>query len=312
MAAKAEAGAGSLPWTATGGSPRRVSRSVYGYLFIAPFFIAFAVFHLYPILYSLYLSFTTWDGFTAPEPVGFENYERLLRDDFFYKAVGTTLIIWSISIVPQLVLALTLAIVLHQKFVRGKHLFRAVYYFPNIVTPVTIGMLFSLLFDWQTGAVNRVLTGLNVVAEPVDWLHDPTLARLLVAGVMCWQWFGYNVLIYTAGLQGISEEVLQAAEVDGASRFRVARDITIPLLRPVILFTVITSIIGGMQIFDVPLTLVGKGPEESTQTIVMYLYETAFTRFDYGYGATIAYAAFVLIAVFSLLTFWATNRRRGA
>lgn len=292
---------------ATRGSP--AVRSFYGYLFIAPFFIVFAIFQLYPILYSLYLSFTDWDGFSAPAYVGLENYQRLVDDPFFFRSIRNTLLIWLISIVPQLPLALTLAFILNERFVRGKHFFRAVFFFPNIVTPVTIGVLFSLLFDWQTGAANRLLMALNLVDEPINWLGEPTLARILVAAVMTWQWFGYNMLLYIAGLQSIPDEVPEAARVDGASSFRVAIDILLPLLRPVILFTTVTSVIGGMQIFDVPFTLTGTGPNNSTLTMVMFLYQTAFERSQYGYAAAIAYAIFVFIAAISLAVFWLARNR---
>ncbi len=290
---------------------RRVSRAAFGYLFIAPFFVVFAVFQLYPILYSLYLSFAHWDGFSDPTFVGWANYRRLLADSFFYKSITNTLFIWIVSIVPELLLALTLALVLNEKWVRGKHVFRAVFYFPNIVTPVTIGVLFSLLFDWQTGAVNRVMTMLHIVDHPIDWLGTPLLSQVLVSAVLAWQWFGYNMLLYTAGLQGISDEVLEAARTDGATAVQVALRITIPLLRPIIIFTLITSIIGGMQIFDVPLMITrnGPGPDNATLTIVMYLYNTAFKQSDYSYAATIAYAAFVLIAVLSFVTFRLTRAK---
>lgn len=284
-------------------------RPFYGYIFIAPFFVVFAIFQLYPIFYSLYLSFTDWDGFSAPAFVGLENYRRLIDDPFFYRSIRNTFLIWGISIVPQLPLALILAFILNEHFVRGKHLFRAIYFFPNIVTPVTIGVLFSLLFDWQTGAANRLLLALNLVDEPVNWLGEPTLARILVAAVMTWQWFGYNMLLYIAGLQSIPEELSEAARIDGANSFQVATGILIPLLRPVIMFTVITSVIGGMQIFDVPFTLTGTGPNNSTLTMVMFLYQAAFERSQYGYGAAVAYAIFLLIAALSLGVFWLARNR---
>jgi ABC-type sugar transport system permease subunit len=283
-------------------SARPLDRSRYGYYFIAPFFIVFVVFSLYPILYSFYLSFTTWDGFAEPAFVGLRNWEQLLTDTLFYKSIINTFIIWLMSIVPQLLLALTLALILNERFIRGKHFFRAVYFFPNMVTPVTLGVLFSLLFAWQTGNVNKILLTLGIVDAPIDWLREPFLAQLLNSGVMMWQWFGFNVLVYVAGLQSIPGELFDAAEVDGATKVQVATTISIPLIRPVILFTVITSIIGGLQIFDVPLLLTNKGPDNSTLTMVMYLYQTAFERFNYGYGATIAYATFVIILVFSLIT----------
>lgn len=157
--------------------------------------------------------------------------------------------------------------------------------------------------------MNRLLTSLHITDQPINWLGEPTLSRVLVAGVMTWQWFGYNMLLYIAGLQSIPEELPDAARMDGASSFQVATGILIPLLRPVILFTVITSVIGGMQIFDVPFTLTGTGPNNSTLTMVMFLYQTAFQRSQYGYGAAVAYAIFILIAGFSMVIFRATRSR---
>jgi ABC-type sugar transport system permease subunit len=284
--------------------------TIHGYLFVLPFFVVFAVFQLYPILDSLRLSFSQWDGFGDPTFVGIQNYQRLLADSLFYRSIGNTLLIWLMSIAVQLPLALTLALILNERFIRGTHAFRAVFFFPNIVTPVSIGVLFSLLFDWQTGAVNKALQALHIVNHPIDWLGTALLSQVLVAAVMCWQWFGYNTLLYIAGLQSIPGEVVEAARVDGATGFQVATRITIPLLRPVVVFTLITSIIGGMQIFDVPFMLSGVGPDNSTLTIVMYLYNAAFKDSRYGYAATIAYATFVMIAVLSLITFRLTRARQ--
>jgi ABC-type sugar transport system permease subunit len=287
----------------------RINKSYYGYIFIAPFFISFLVFGMAPILYSLYLSFTHWDGFTEPVFIGLKNYERLLNDSYFLKSIGNTLVIWVLSIVPQISVALTLAIILNEKFIRGKHFFRAVYYFPNIVTPVTLGIMFSLMFDWQTGSINKMLMSLGFIGDPVYWFNSPFLSRLIVAAVICWQYFGFNMLVFIAGLQSIPHDVYEAAEVDGATRFQTAMQITLPLLRPVLLFTFITSIIGGMQLFDAPLML-GSGPENSTLTMVMYLYETAFKNFNYSYGAAVAYAIFVIIMFFSLISMWASKMNK--
>lgn len=289
-------------------SPWKV-KSAYGYLFVAPFFVVFAIFQLYPILYSLYLSFTQWQGTGNPKFVGWGNYARLAHDYLFIQAIKNTSIIWIISIVPELLLALTLALILNERFVRGKHFFRAVFYFPNIVTPVSIGVLFSLLFDWQTGAVNHVLMLLHLIGTPIDWLGDPTLVRILVAAVMCWQWFGYNMLLYTAGLQSIPHDLLEAARVDGAGAVQTALKISIPMIRPVIVFTMITSIIGGVQLFDVPFVMTGNGPQNATLTLVTYLYNTAFQDFQYGYAATIAYATFIIIVVLSVITFRLTRAK---
>ncbi|MBD2868786.1 carbohydrate ABC transporter permease [Paenibacillus arenilitoris] len=279
----------------------KINKSHYGYFFIAPFFIGFAVFGLIPILYTFYLSLTKWDGFSDPIFIGWDNYARIVQDTFFYQAILNTLIIWIISIVPQLILALVLALILNEKFVRGKHFFRAVYYFPHIITPITLGVMFSLMFDWQTGSVNKLLLEFGWVSEPVNWFNSPWWSRAIVGLVICWQYFGFNLIVFIAGLQSIPSEVYEAAEVDGASKLQTAWWITLPMLRPVFLFTFITSVIGGLQLFDAPLML-GNGPDNATRTMVMYLYETAFKNFDYSYGSAIAYAIFIVVMFFTLIT----------
>ncbi|MFD1676644.1 carbohydrate ABC transporter permease [Alicyclobacillus fodiniaquatilis] len=287
----------------------KFDKSRYGYLFIAPFFIVFIIFGLYPILDSLYLSFTNWDGFTKPVAAGVANYKRLIHDSIFLHSILNTFIMWIISIVPQLILALVLALVLNEKFVKGKHLFRAIFYFPNIVTPVTIGVLVSLMFDWKTGSINKMLVAMHLVSQPVNWFGHPLLAQIIVAGILCWQNFGYNMLIFTAGLQSISTSVYEAAEMDGATKFQTALHITIPMLKPVLIFTGITSIIGGMQNFAVPL-MIGNVPGNATQTMVSYLYTTAFQHFQYGYGSAVAYGVFILIMVLSLISLRMTTRKQ--
>jgi len=280
----------------------RINKDSHGYYFILPFFLSFFIFGLGPILYSLFLSFTDWSGFDTPSFVGLVNYKRLLKDCLFYKSIGNTLIIWIFSIVPQLTIALTLALVLNEKFIRGRHFFHAIFYFPNIITPITLGVLFALMFDWQTGSVNQFLQMIGLIDDPIYWFNSPWLSRIIVALVMMFQNFGFNMLVFLAGLQAIPHDLYEAAEIDGASKFQTAIRITIPLMRPVLIFTLITSVIGGLQIFDAPLML-GKGPENSTLTMIMNLYEAAFVRYDYGYGAAIAYGAFVVIAIATIITF---------
>ncbi|MDI3508462.1 MAG: cellobiose transport system permease protein [Clostridiales bacterium] len=284
-------------------------RALYGISFIAPFFIVFAVFNLYPILYSLYLSFTDWDGMNLPSFIGLRNYSRLITDTYFYTSIFNTLFIWICSIIPQISLALFLAIILNQKAVKGRDFFRAVYFFPNIVTPVTIGVIFSLLFDWQTGTVNKMLLALGIIDENINWMYSPFFSRLIIGLAICWQWFGYNMLMFMAGLQSISQEIYEAAYIDGANQRQIAFKITLPLIKPVIIFVLITSIIGGLQIFDVP-AMFRNAPQDLIRTMVMYLYETGFTRYHFGYASAIAYAIFIIIAVFSLISLKITNANK--
>ncbi|HEX7065434.1 MAG TPA: sugar ABC transporter permease [Bacillales bacterium] len=286
-------------------------KSYYGYFFVAPYFIIFLIFSLYPILNSFVLSLSHWDGLGESVYVGFDNYARLLSNPYFYQSILNTFIIWIISIVPELIIALVLAMILNEKFIKGRHLFQAVFYFPNIVTPITIGVLASLLFDWQTGSVNKFLMGLGIIDDPVNWFAHPFIAQVIVATVMCWQWFGFNMLIYMAGLQSIPRTLYDAAEIDGANKFQVATKIVIPLLKPVVMFTVITSIIGGMQIFEVPL-VTGTGSGDSTQTMMVYLYEAAFKRFQYGYASSVSYGIFIIILALSFISFKFSKKRQKA
>lgn len=286
-----------------------MKKSRVGYFFIAPYFIIFLIFSLYPILSSLHISFTKWNGFGEPVFVGLTNYIRLIHNPYFLHSILNTFIIWIISIVPELILALVLAIILNQKFIKARSIFQAVFYFPNIVTPITIGVLASLMFGWQTGSINHLLTDLNLIDKPINWFAHPFLAQVIVGGIMCWQWFGFNMLIYTAGLQSIPGSLYEAAEIDGANSFQIATKITIPLLKPVVLFTIITSIIGGMQIFEVPL-VAGNSSGNSTQTMMVYLYQASFKRFQYGYGSSVSYAIFVIIMVLTVISLIASRNRK--
>ncbi|GGH73366.1 multiple sugar transport system permease protein [Pullulanibacillus pueri] len=288
---------------------KSLKKSRFGYFFIAPYFIVFLIFGLYPIIYSFYTSFSKWDGFSPPVFIGLDNYQRLFTNLEFYHSILNTLIIWIVSIVPELIIALLLALILNERFVKGKHVFRAVFYFPNIVTAITIGVLVNLMFDWQTGSINKLLMALHITDHPINWFGHSFLAQIIISAVMCWQWFGVNMLIFTAGLQSIPRTLYEAAEVDGANRFQITMNITLPLLKPVILFTVITSIIGGMQIFEVPL-VAGNASGDSTQTMMVYLYNTAFTRFQYGYASSISYGMFIIILIFSIISLLVSRSRK--
>ncbi|MBS4178199.1 carbohydrate ABC transporter permease [Lederbergia citrea] len=289
-----------------------IKKDNYGYLFIAPFFIIFFIFGFYPILYSLYLSFTNWNGLDAPAFVGFENYLRAFTDPVFFKSLFNTFFIWIISVIPQLTVSLVLAVILTERYLKGKDFFRAVFFFPNIVTAASLGLLVSLMFDWKSGSVNQMLLSLGILNDAIDWKHNPLFMRLLVSAILFFQYFGYSMLIYIAGLQGISHEYSEAAQIDGASKVQIFFKITIPLLKPIILFQVITSLIGGVQIFDQPYMLTeGSGaPNDSTLTSVMYLYRTAFEQNKFGYGATLAFCLFLVIGILSIISFVVSYRKK--
>ncbi len=281
----------------------KLNKNNAGYFFIAPYFIVFLIFVLYPILYTFQLSFMSWDGFHPAEFVGLANYQRLLHDPMFLGSIGNTVFIALLAMLPQMVFGLVLAFLLNQKRLAGSNFFKTVFYFPNLVTAVSLGVLFSLLFDWKVGSVNQILSALHIITEPINWKGSPLLAQLIVAMVLFWQYFGYYTIIFTAGIRGIPYELFEAAEVDGASKTQVFFKIVLPLLRPIMTFAFVTSIIGGLQIFDIPYTFGGAtgGIKASLLTMVMYMYNIAFTNLDYGYGAAISYGLFVIMIIFSIL-----------
>lgn len=259
----------------------KINKDNAGYFFIAPYFIVFLTFTLYPILYTFKLSFMSWDGFGEQQFIGLANYQRLLQDQMFIKSIGNTIFIALLAMIPQMVFGLVLAFLLNQKKLRGSNFFKTVFYFPNLVTAVSLGVLFSLLFDWKAGSVNQVLMTLHIIKDPINWKGSPLLSQLIVALVLFWQYFGYYTIIFTAGIRGIPYELFEAAEVDGASKVQTFFRIVLPLMRPIMTFAFVTSIIGGLQIFDLPYTFGGAmgGTKDSLLTMVMYMYNICIYKF---------------------------------
>ncbi len=279
-------------------------RGHYAYLFITPFFLTFIMFTVYPIFYSLYLSFASLEPLSGTVTfVKLENYRRLFSSGFFLQSFINTFIIWIISIVPQLIIALTLSLLLQAKWVRGRHMFRSIFYFPNLVTPVTIGVLFGMLFSHPGGAINNVLALFNLTREAINFQNSPMLSRMVIGIAICWQNFGYNILFFTAGLNSISSTIYDAADIDGATAFQKATRITLPLIRPILIYVMITSVIGGLQMFDISKMVFNDVPGDRTTTMVQYMYESAFERWQIGFGASVSYGIFLIIAVISLLSY---------
>ncbi|HEY8456237.1 MAG TPA: sugar ABC transporter permease [Actinopolymorphaceae bacterium] len=270
------------------------------YLAISPFYILFAIFGVFPILFSIYLSFHNWDGIGEMRFVGFAQYTFMLSDPIFWKSILNTFEIWIISTIPMLAIALVLAFMLNQQ-IRGKSAYRIAYFVPNVTSIVAVAIIFGSIFSNQFGLINWLLQ--TVGLGTVEWLTTPWGIKVAIAAMVIWRWMGYNALIYLAGLQAIPTELYEAARVDGASWVQVFFRITIPMLRPIILFTVITSTIGGMQLFTEPQVLLGNsgGPGNEGQTMVLYLYQQAFSLNQFGYGAAIGWALFVIMIVFSFI-----------
>lgn len=284
-------------------------RSKYAYLYIAPFFIVFLVFSLFPILYSFVLSFCDMDALSGRlSYIGLRNYQRMIESGYFFQSIGNTVLIWIMSIIPQLTIAFILALILSNKWFRGRFLLRNIYYFPNLVTPVTIGLLFGAMFSYPGGAINNIISALGL--EAVDFQNNQMLARVVIAIAICWKNFGFNIIYFTAGINSISEDVLEAAQVDGASNWQKTTKITLPLMRPILIYVLVTSIIGGLQIFDESHLVFKSVPGDATVTMVKYLYDSAFMRFQFGYAAAVAYGIFVIIAIASLFSLLVTREKK--
>lgn len=279
----------------------------YGYLFILPFLIVFIVFSIYPILRTLYLSFTDFSGYGEINFIGFQNYTRLIKDSIFWTALGNTVKIWSINIVLQLGLAFLLTIIFSDmKYkVKGLSIFRALFYLPNLIAATSVAFLFSALLDWKFGSLNQMLIDFGIINTKINWLGQPGTAVLVVSIIGSWMWFGNSFLVLMAGVQGISKDYYEAATIDGAGRWTIFGKITVPLLKPILLYVAITSLIGGLQMFDIPFLITdGIGsPSGALNTSVMYLYNTAFKYNNVGYAAAIAYGLFFIIAICSAFTF---------
>lgn len=298
--------------TSTPQDPDRRRRSLRSYwpqyLAITPFYVLFAVFGLFPILFSVYLSFTEWDGMGQITFVGLAQYQYLLTDTRFWNAVANTFIIFIISTVPMLFFALVLAFLLHQN-IRFKSAYRLAFFLPNVTSMVAMAIVFGSVFSDSFGLVNSALTALNL--ENIAWLSSDWGIKITIAVMVIWRWTGYNAIIYLAGLQSIPTDLYEAARVDGANNWHIFSKITVPLLRPVILFTVITSTIGGLSLFTEPQVLLGNsgGTDEAGMTIVLYQYNQAFTQFDFGYGSAIAWALFIIASVFAIINYRLVRER---
>jgi cellobiose transport system permease protein len=296
----------------SGTTLHEMRRSIWPYLFISPFYFLYAVFGIFPLVYGLWLSFHSWDGISSMQWVGLGNYTQLLTDDIWWKAIYNTLWLFFAATVPQLILALLLAFIINSTYIKGKDILRAAYFMPIVASAVAVSLIFTSLFGERYGMLNYVLSFFGV--ERIDWLGSARWLKPSMAIVTIWQWTGYTMIIFLAGLQSINPELYEAARVDGAQTRDIFLHITLPLLRPVILFQVILSIIGAMQNFDIPVMLAGGtqssapgGTDRAGLVSMVLIYWTAFKYQQFGYAAAMAFVLFILIVAFS----FSYNRWQG-
>jgi cellobiose transport system permease protein len=296
----------------------RLDAWVSPYLYVGSFFLIFCAFGLFPLGYTAWMSLTDRN---LLEPtthfIGLDNYAELLHDEYFWNAVRNTFAIWVISTVPQLVFALGLASLLNTKL-RARTFFRMGVMLPQVTSLVAVALIFTQLFSRDYGLFNYLLGGIGI--SPIDWEAGEISSWVAISTMVTWRWTGYNALLYLAAMQAIPDDLYESAAIDGAGRWKQFWHITVPMIRPTIIFTVIVSTIGGLQLFTEPYLFqpikqgaLG-GSARQYQTISMYLYEKSFgsSQFDFGYAAAIAWCLFLIIAVVSFVNFLLIRRIRSA
>lgn len=276
---------------------KRSVRSAY--LLIAPYLLFLAVFLVYPIFFSVWLTFHDWN-IVSPEIsfVGLENYRRLIEDELFFKALWNTFRFILINIPLQVVLALLLAVALNQP-IKGRGFFRAAYFLPVVTSGVVISFLWSWMLSTDDGIINEVLGWFGIDAIP--WLTSEVWSIPSIAWVAAWKNLGYYVVIFLAGLQSIPKNLYEAARIDGAGSVQIFFRITLPMLNPAMLLVLVMSTINGFQLFTEPFIMTGGGPANSSLSVVMYIYKNAFQSLNMGYAATIGLALALIILAVSLL-----------
>ena len=271
-----------------------------GWCFVIPSVILIILFVFYPMVQALITSFQTGAGNNLTF-AGIANYKRLLTDTTFRKALFNTILYLIIQVPIMILLALVISSMLNNKKLKFKGFFRTAIFLPCVTSLVAYSIVFKSLFATD-GFVNSILMKLNLIAEPISCIADPVWAKILIILAITWRWTGYNMVFYLSGLQGIDDSIYEAADIDGAGAFEKFKSITLPMLKPIILFTTINSTIGTLQLFDETINITQGGPANATITISQYIYNILFKYSpDFGYAAAVSYVIVVMIVVLSFI-----------
>jgi lactose/L-arabinose transport system permease protein len=278
----------------------------YGWLFVAIPLILLSIFLVYPVIYSLYLSTMSGRGIIM-KFVGLGNVKRLFSDDLFKLALKNNFTFFLIQVPIMLTLGLSLAAILNDKSVRFRGVFRTAIFLPAVTSLVAYTILFRMIFS-EDGFINHLLLNFHIIKTAIPWLVDPFWAKVTIIMAITWRWTGYNMVFYLAGLQNVPDELYEAAEIDGADKVRQFFHITVPMLKPIILFTTIMSTIGTLQLFDEPMNLASSGstvgPGNSLLTLSVYIYNLCFKYMpNFGYAATISYVIVFIVGILTIVQF---------
>ena len=290
---------------------KKVSYAKYGYIFSIPFVVAFTLFTLYPIVFTVVLGFTDFKGLGnvnfhfLENPL--QNFQNILSAPTFRTALGNTIMIWGWNFLPQILLALLLAAIFTntRNKVKGQGFFKVVFYMPNIITAATVAILFASFFGYPMGPMNDLFVRFHLSDEPIQFLMNKWVARGLVSFIQFWMWYGYTMIVLISGILGISPELYEAADIDGATTVQEFFYITLPNLRTVLIFTLVTSMIGGLTMFDIPNLFIAKsGPNNATLTTSVFIYNQAFSgSYMYNRASAASIIMFILIGILSIIVF---------
>ncbi len=284
----------------------RLKNNIIGWSFVIIAAVMIFLFYFYPMIQALILSFQTGVGANLTF-TGIDNYTRLFKDPTFLTTVKNTVIYLIIQVPVMILLALFLSVLLNNKTLKFKGFFRTAIFLPCVTSLVAYSVIFKYLFG-QDGIINMMLMKIALISEPIQWLTDPFWAKIAIIVAITWRWTGYNMIFYLSALQNVDESIYEAARIDGASPVQQFFKITIPMLKPIILFTSITSTIGTLQLFDEVMNITKGGPGNATMTISQYIYNLSFKYTpDFGYAATVSYAIVIMIVIFSIIQFKAAG-----
>jgi cellobiose transport system permease protein len=268
---------------------------------VSPFYFLYLIFGIFPILYTSYMAFFSWDPLGEKIFIGLANFTNLLADDTLWKALRNTLSIWVLGTIPQLALALYMATLLNRTRLKFSGFWRSAILIPNVTSVLAIAVIFSSLYGRDFGLINYALSFFGI--DKINWMNGTFSSHVEIATMIIWRWTGYNALIYLAAMQSIPKELYESAQLDGANGWEQFRYITLPGIRNVLIFTVTMSTIGGLQTFNEPYILGGVtgGNDKQFYTLAMFLYEEAFRKFQFGYGAAIGIFIFFCVVIFAII-----------
>ncbi len=291
-----------------------LSYAKYGYIFSLPFVITFALFTLYPVIFTIIIGFTDFKGLGAKistmhflsNPL--QNYQSILNNATFQKALSNTFLMWGMNFLPQILLALILAAWFSGMLikVKGQGFFKVVFYMPNIITAATVAILFGSMFGYPMGPMNDLFKTLHLSDAPIEFFRNKWVARGVVAFIQFWMWYGYTMIVLISGILGMNPEWFEAADIDGATGLQKFWYITLPNLRSILIYTLITSLIGGLQMFDIPKLLVtNSGPDNATLTASVFIQNQAFAgSYLYNRASAASMILFIIICILSAIVFF--------